>query len=252
MSKVVRYGAFFTLVALIVTLMALMYSQNQAAADVGNVHGSEIQAIGNLEGWQFGYRVVTEDNKSYSVFRDYKMSTSEFKIAVNALNKSAAKLAKSGEPFKATIIFAKPILLNDFKEFLKQAGLSPNQSFIQAIGTETGLTEASIPPSILASSTGADSKNIEPLDLEIISRIQTRSKNPLKIIGVVTTDVVLTRETYEKISTDSKIYVIDVMPQILTKEIKREHPNVQDEYINISRSLLYNFMQKEGIAPKNS
>jgi len=252
MEKFIRYAAFYGLLAAIVGIVMLMSSGTEVSADITNSAAVRSPKTINdtLEGWQYKYNIAPQGEGIYWANYDYNLPAPQVKVAVNAMNQAATRLAKSGMAFNVTLVFAKPLPLDDFKAFVSNTGISPSVSYIQAIASDGQLAEASIPPSKKDIADGKALAGSEPLDSKLINAIQTRQNNPLKVLGVVTTDVTLTAETYAKIIANGNVYAFDVTPYLITQRVEREYPDAKPEKIQVARSLLYNAMQRAGIAPK--
>lgn len=91
-------------------------------------------------------------------------------------------------------------------------------------------------------------KGFEPLDSNLLQTLQNRQHNPLKILGVVTTEVTLDSDTYAKTLATGSVYAFDVTAETIIKGVQKEFPGAKPENIQVGRSLLYNAMQNIGIA----
>lgn len=237
-TSYLRNAVFGGLLAGIAIMLLLIFMQTEVTADIKASLSNQKVLSETLEGWQVTYTVEPENGGNYWVARNNTFSSAEdVTTAVQAMNKTAKKLAQSGVSFKATLVFASPVSPADFKAFAQNNGLAPTASVLQAVGDGGEPQEIGIPPAG------------EPLNPQILADVQTRKHNPARIIGVVTTDVVLDKTSFDKVSQDARVYAIDVLPYIAVEGVKREYPKVEVDKIQVGRSLLYNAMQQTGIAP---
>jgi hypothetical protein len=91
----------------------------------------------------------------------------------------------------------------------------------------------------------------EPLDSAALARIQQGAREPWGVAGVIYTQVTLDRATYEKVRQDPSVYAVDVLQQVLITEIQRGHPGTPPEKIGLNPTMLYDAMERVGIAPKS-
>jgi hypothetical protein len=208
----------------------------------------------NVDTLPIQYNIVPQDDGSYWVFCDYaRATTSDVTVVANSFNREAARLANSGTPFKATLVFARPLSVAEFTSFVKTTGISPTSSELRAVGSKGELFKVGIPPvweqdrqgNIRVGHPLADG---EPLDTSKLN--PQHWKQSFRVIGVISTDVTLDAPTYKKISSDNKVFTIDVLPQIIINEVKQKYPNAQADRISVGGSLVYPAMEKVNLAPQ--
>ena len=238
MEKFLRYLIFCALlISITVTSLVLVlpFGQPKSLAYLGNGSPLDKQVSDNLAGWVFTYTISPSSDGGYWVTRDYTLSSNDIAVAAKAMNQAAGDFARQGAPFMATLVFAKPVPVADFLNFAHTTGIHPSSSFLQA---NHGTSELSVPASAN-----------EALDLAKINELANGPHNPLTGLGVITTDVVLDAGTYAKIVADDRVYAFDVTSELMLAKIKQQDPAVQTSKVQIARSLLYDDMQKAGIAP---
>jgi hypothetical protein len=250
-SRHLRMMILGAVASVIAVLLVLVAGFRMPTAVAGTIHGS-----GALADWQFQYTLLPDDDGQYIVSYDYPhASVQEVQAAAAAMNRKAAQLAQSGKPFKATLVFAHPLALDDFMSFAAATGVAPTSSIIRAVDPDKGgVTTLGVPPEFARNANGQlligqPAPGGKPLDLEGLKRF-TQGSASFRFIGVVSTDVSVDGSTYTKLQQDSRVYALDVMQQVVTDIVQREHPNIAADRIHVQGSVLYAALENSGIAPK--
>jgi hypothetical protein len=245
--RLVAVGTFLT--------FSLVAKATPLAATSASLTNTQLGWISkNVDTLPIQYNIAPQDDGSYWVFCDYaRATTTDVTAVASSFNREAAKLANSGTPFKATIVFARPLSVTEFTSFVKATGISPTSSELRAVGSKGELLKVGIPPVWEQDSQG----NIrvghplaggDPLDTSKLNPQHWRQS--FRVIGVISTDVTLDAQTYKKVSSDNKVFTIDVLPQIIINEVKQKYPNVQADRISVGGSLVYPAMEKVNLAPQ--
>ena len=222
-------------VAILITILSIGKEVIPAQADAK-------EAVKSLDGWTYRCQQSQEADGAYSVNCDYASTTkAEVEAAASALNRAAQKLASGSIPFQATLVFARPITVEEFVQFVHQTGIVPTASTLRAYDQQK--TTLPITMGI------GPAQNGEPLDVEALER-NSKGRSTLRIAGVFSTDVVLDKTTYVKVRLDTRVYAIDTLAYITHNSVSSDHPSVKDKLISTGVKPLYPEMEKVGIAPK--
>lgn len=214
------------------------------------------QRVGTLGTWQFQYQTPQADaDGSYILTYDYpRSSTSDLEVAVAAMNQQAAAYARAGSPFRATIVFDRPLPINRFIALAEQNGLQPTNNVIRAIDPAMGgVIKMTAPPEYEHDARGGVlvgklKQGGKALDAAGFAEF-TKNRPSLRVLGVISTDVTLDQASYEKLQATSEVYAVDVMQHLLAEQFLKEHPDVLAEKLQIQWSILYPAMEETGIAP---
>ena len=207
-----------------------------------------VQGRATLGDWQFEYTVAAPEGGNRSVLYEYPRNTAaDVEAAAAALNLRATHLAQSGKPFQVTVVFRRPIPIEEFMTFARTTAIMPTGSLVR---THDGIM--GVPPEFASdgrgrSLIGQPKPGGKPIDTDGLARWTGGHHG--SIIGVISTDTILDATTYEKVRRDPRVYALDVMRQVLTDEIQRRHPGMWGSKLQIRSSLLYGSMEETHIAP---
>lgn len=230
-----------------VLIMAVVLVLNTACSLPWNAPFEGGVAIGD---WQVKYTVSSLEGGNRDVYYEYPYSSkTEVEAAVMALNHAAAQFARNDVPFKATLVFAHPLSIEEFTAFIHTTNIQPVSSMVRL---NEGILSA--PAEYMQDARGRfligqPKPGGKPIDPQALTNITSGGK-ALKVIGVVSTDTTLNAATYEKARHDPRVYAIDVLAQMLLDDIRHQRPRLRSEELQIRNSLLYGAMEETGIVPK--
>lgn len=214
-----------------------------------------IEGDGVLDNWPYKYAISKDDDGSYIVTHDYaRASMANVRAAASAMNKTADQLARDRTSFKVTLVFVKPLPIEEFRAFARGLGLAPTQNIVRGIDANGKPVTIGV-PAIWARDKqgrlliGQPVPGGEPFDTTALARM-TEGHNPIRVVGVISTDVILDSATHAKVRDDSRVYAVDIMEQVLTDLVQQRYPGVPTNKIKAWSSLLYPAMERTGIAPK--
>ena len=232
-------------------MLALSFSLRTTATRAEETRVSE--ALGD---WQCEYTVPQPNEAGdYIVTYEYaRSSAADVQAAAAALNRTAVHLAGSGSPFKATLVFARPLSIDEFTSFTRKVGIAPVTSIIRAVDPEKGgIIKLGAPAEYAQDAHGRFLIGIpklggKPIDTDGLARY-TKGRKSLRILGVISTDVILDAATHENVQRDPRVYAVDDMEHVITDLVRKERPDVQAEHIRVRWSILYPAMEDTHIAP---
>lgn len=214
--------------------------------------GWQDSSLGN---WRFQYAITPEDNGDYSIMSNFaRTSVTDIQTAVTAMDQAAAKLADEGTPFKATIVFAKPMSVAEFKAFARTTGIAPVENYLRGIDS-TGQRAIIGTPPVWAKNAqgrwqiGKPVPGGDPLDEESLASMAD-GPHSIKALGVIYTEATLDPATYSRVKRDPRVYAIDVMQHVLLDLARQNLPDVPVEKIYVQGGTrLYAAMEETGLAP---
>lgn len=232
-----------------------------AVASISLINSNPADAVGvqwkdsaSLGSWRYHY-AIHDDGGVFAVSYDYpRRSAADVHAAASAMNQAASTFASSGSPFKATLVFGRPLSLDEFTTFARANGISPAQSELRAIDSEGRPLKVGIAPEYSRDAAGRlligqPLPGGEPIDTAALARLET-GKHTFTVIGVISTEVTLDSASFAKIQRDHRVFAVDVLPQVLINEVRRRHPGAKPGSIWAQDPLLYPAMEATGLAPK--
>lgn len=249
MNKQIRFVILF---GLVVVGGFLLLSNATLALRTTADHGT---LDAEVEGLKIKYTILFEEDGNGLVLYDYAHTNqADVKAAAQAMENRAAKFAANGTPFQATIVFAQPLSPKVFRRFMKRSGLATIGSVLRGVDEFGQAVTLGVPPVWERDSKGISALFTpvpanDQLDSDALARLTTGS-HPVRVIGVVSTDVTLDQALYEKIKSAPQIYAIDVMQQVILDELQKQSPNLAPDKVQIQGSMLYANMETTGLAPK--
>lgn len=216
----------------------------------------DLQLTGTLEDWQFQYTIPQPDvDGTYFISYEYaRATTADVEAAVVAMNRTAAQLARTGSPFKATLVFARPLAVEQFTAFARNNGLTPLNNIIRAVDPERGgVLKIGAPPEFEQDARGRftlgkPKRGGKPIDIDGMAEF-TKGRKSLRINGVISTDVMLDQATYEQVKRDPRVYAVDVMEHVLAGLVREKLADVPANQLVLQWSILYPAMEDTSIAP---
>lgn len=193
------------------------------------------------------YEVINEDGQ-YTVWYDYAQdSPAAVQNAVQAMRATAAQWATQGKIFKATLVFAPLISLDELKKFVKETGVVSHG--INAVGKTNGqYVGIVLPPMLDVDDEGNLLWNTpqldgEPVDPEAVARVT----EDMPLIGVFGVDVMLDAELYAKVAQDKRVYAIDILQQALSDQVVQTHDDVLLRSIQVKQSVVFDTLYRLGM-----
>jgi len=244
----VRTALLVGIAAIIAVAVVFFVRGNSAAI------GVQWKDSGSLGSWRFEYG-IHNDEGTYAISYDYpRNSAADVRAAASAMNQTAASFAKAGTPFRATVVFARPLSIDEFTAFARTTGISPTQSELRALDSNGRPLKVGIASEYAHDATGRllighPLQGGEPIDTAALARMQAGGHS-FTVVGVISTEVTLDRMTFAKIQRDGRVFAVDVLPEVLTAEVQRQHPGVAAASIWAQDPLLYPAMEATGLAPK--
>lgn len=207
-------------------------------------------ALGNWQ-YQYSYPAPGEDG-DYMVLVKYPMdSVADVQTAANALNESAKKLASESQPFQATLVFARPLSVAEFTQFIESAGLAPTGSIVRSIQSDGMRVTTGVPPVWATDANGRvligqPAPGQPPFDQGAFDRMNSKHLDD-RMLGIVSTDVTLDAAAFEKVKGNPLVYAVDVLQHVITQQIQQQHHGVSANKIQVRPSQLYWTMENAGI-----
>jgi hypothetical protein len=211
---------------------------------------------GNLGDWQFEYAVSQPDEAGdYYVSYEYtRVTPTDVRRAADAMNRTAAELARNGVPFQATLVFAKPLAIEEFTAFARNHDLTPIQSELRGVDPEHGgVVQLGGPPEYAKDDRGrilfgTPKPGGKPIDTDSFYDF-VKTRKTLRVVGIITTDVILDAKTYAAVQNDPRVFAIDVMQHVLIQRVHQGHPDIRIEHILVDWTKIYQSLEKTHIAP---
>jgi hypothetical protein len=228
---------------------------------VGYVRTSTVDADASayqtaaLGGWQYQYSVAPQDDGSYWVFVKYATgSPAQVRAAAAAMNASAAGIASVGTPFRATLVFARPLPVAEFDAFARATGIAPLANVVRGVDAQGDSVTAGVAPVYSTDARGRlligrPNPGGAPIDTAALARLEA-GQHGFAAAGVISTDVVLDAATYAKVRQDTRVYAVDVLPQVLTALVQREHLLTSADKIQVHDPFLYPAMEATSLTVK--
>jgi hypothetical protein len=193
------------------------------------------------------YEVIKEDG-NYTVWYDYAQdSPVAVQSAVQAMHATAAQWAAQGKTFKATLVFAQPISLDELKKFVEETGVVSHG--INAVGkTSDQYIGIVLPPTLDVDDAGNLLWNTpqpggEPVDPEAVASITEE----MPLIGVFSVDVMLDAGLYAKVAQDERVYAIDILQQALSDRITQTQRGALPGSVQVKQSVVFDTMYRLGM-----
>lgn len=247
---IVRHARILSGMFILVSLLTLLAWMRPSATSA-----RPVLANGTLGDWQFQYQVPHPDTDGSTIVTyTYPSHTrGAVEAAAAALNRTAGTLARRGQPFNATLVFAEPLSVEAFSTVVRSAGLTPTGSILRVMFQDGELGIVGAPPEWQTDAKGrfiygtpkAGGQPIDPVGLAQFST----GHHPFRVIGVVSTDVTIDQTAYEQVKQNPKVYAVDVMQHILTEAVQHQHPGIKLELTTFQGSRLYAAMEETRIAP---
>jgi hypothetical protein len=222
---------------------------------VAPIAASSILKAGKLGDWQFEYTISPPEKDGTTIITyTYPDKTKvEVEAATQAMRRTATQIAQRGTPFTATLIFTHPLSVEEFTAFVHTHHLTPMSSILRVVDQKSGeVGTVGAPPEWDQDTNGRFIFGLpkpggEPIDREGLARF-SNGRNPFRVVGVVSTDVILERVMYENLQRDNRVYAVDIMQQVLSEFVQHE-PHVNLGLATIQGSRLYPAMEEAQIAP---
>lgn len=193
------------------------------------------------------YEVINEDGQ-YTVWYDYAQdSPAAVQNAVQAMRATAAQWATQGKIFKATLVFAPLISLDELKKFVKETGVVSHG--INAIGKASDqYVGIVLPPTLDVDDAGnllwnTPKTDGEPIDPEAVASVT----ETMPLMGVFSVDVTLDADLYAKVAQDQRVYAIDILQQALSDQIIQTQHGVLPGSIQVKQSVVFDTMYRLGM-----
>lgn len=247
-TKRLRLIAVVTGILIVLVALVLKFGVTSTYAGTGWQDSS-------LDNWRFQYEIDPEDNGDYSLMSNFaRASAADIQAAVTAMNQTAAKLADEGTPFKATIVFARPLPVAEFKSFARATGIAPVENYLRGLDANGQRAIIGTPPVWAKDAQGRlqIGKPVPGGDSLDESGLASMTEGPhsVKPLGVIYTEATLDPATYLKVKDDPRVYAIDVMQQVLMDLARQKLPDVPVEKIYVQGGTrLYAAMEETGLAP---
>jgi hypothetical protein len=235
-------GILFFVAVTAVVLFGSTIGATQLEADSG-------PKTATIAGLRYTYWIVPEKDGSYTILSDYALATSaEIQAAINAMDRIGETFASGDSPFEAEIVFAHPLSVVEFRAFAQSAKIAPINNVLRGIDSSGQVAEMHAPPVWAKDANGRllVGKPVvggDPLDASALDRFAT-GHHQIRTVGVVTTDVMLDAQTYAQVRKDPRVYVVDVMRQVLINAVHSAYPGAPNAKIDVVNPALYAALEK--------
>lgn len=243
-----RYSRMLFIAASLVGLATLLASYVPTSWSA-NVSYEEGQVAFNQ--MSLKYDIVKDDDDyivSYQYARD---SVTAVQVAASNMRQVAEQFAHSKVPFKATVVFAQPLSIEEFSAFAKDAGVVPMESILRGLDGNGQFIKIGLPPVWAQTDQGYPTigkplPGGAPIDPDALTRVLGGWQD-VKIVGVISTDVVLDLATYQKVQVDQRVYAVDALEQVLINVVQQKHPGTPIDKIHVQGSILYPALERNGL-----
>ncbi len=199
----------------------------------------------SLGNWHFQHSVPATDPEGvYNILVDYPKGTAaEVRAAAAAMNGYAAQLAQKNEPFKATIVFTRPLTTAEFKEFAADRSIEPTGSIVRLVQPDGQRVTMGVSPVWTKDDQGRrkigkPGPAYAPFNDGAFERARQRHPEN-RVIGIISTDVILDFGTYQRVQHDPRVFGVDVLQHVVTEKVRQQFPGVDAKDINVQASQLY-------------
>jgi hypothetical protein len=195
---------------------------------------------------------VTPDGGDFIVSHAYAAdSPAAVQRAVQAMRQVAAKWAGEGRSYKATLMFGRPLSIDEFKSFMRESGVVAYSSSLRGLMRDGQYDEAVMPPVWAVGTTGfpligTPQPGGDVLDPALVAEFTGRQQ---RVFGVISTDVILDAKLYGAIEHDSRVYAVDIIQQALTNMVLQNYPQISPNQIHVFQSRLFTMMESAGLTP---
>jgi hypothetical protein len=195
---------------------------------------------------------ITQEDGDYIVFPDYAANSPALvHNAALAMRQVAAQWASEGKSYKATLVFSRPLAVDEFKSFMKDAGAVAYSSDLRGLMADGEYDEAGMPPVWAVDPSGfpligTPQPGGDVLDPALVAEFTGHQQ---QFFGVIDTDVMLNAKLYGMVANDSRVYGVDIIQQALTDLVLQRHPEIPPGQLHILQSHLYTLMESAGLTP---
>lgn len=197
------------------------------------------------------YEVIREDN-DYMVFASYDhASVEDVQKAIRAMRQTGDEWASQGRTFRASIVFAEPLTVDEFRAFVKDADVLVYGSVAWAGRQDGEITAIGLPP-VWEKDTNGNHKLFKPQVSgdPIDPMILAAGTDDKQMLGIVNTEVELNASNYERVMKDQRVAAIDVLKQVFIDLVKQKHPTAAIEHIWVPESMVYWAMEEAGLVSR--
>lgn len=234
---------FVALVALLLNVQGVMWSA-ETTPETGVVNVADVPVK---------YEVIREDN-DYMVFANYDYtSADDVKGVIRAMRTTADTWASQGRTFRASIVFVKPLTVDEFRAFVKEMDVLVYASTAWAWRNEGEITELGLPPVFEKDENGNPrlfypQEGGDPIDPMILAQ----GTDDKQVVGIVSTEVEFNSGNYKQVVKDERVAAIDVLKQVLIDMVEVKDPAAEVEHIWAPQSVIYWAMVETGLLSQPS
>lgn len=227
--------------------------------------GADTPLLADRQETGFRYRVIAEDDSKLRIEVDYDASTQAGVLAYQAgAGQRAAEYASSNADQRliADITFNKPLSLEQLQELTDRYGLQPVDLVVRtvdaggqrgtisgAIGEGESLVQAqeAIERLTGGSSMAEGSSKAQAPVTGTSGGKDTAVENLVNVVGVVAFRTTLLGSSYEAVSSDSNVFLVDALESVLRAEAKELRPGQDQSAINYIGKNPYWYMEDLGL-----
>lgn len=265
--KIVRQHKIFSLIALGLALVTAIFVPATILA------GGNEKRVVQKQGWS--YTLNIENGTISDVIINYDYSTAKGIAAYAAAQRQAnEQLYKSGVRVveAAQVVFRQPLTWDEADALVKQYGFVAYSYDLEVI-EQGNTTENKMPPGIMGIGLIRNGKTLEGFDDQSRQAVQQQvqqlqqddSAGTISTTGIVGMQISLDYPEYEGVSSDKKVYLVEMSRQIIKLELKNKADpqlsgidtskinlndlNLDDLNVSYVAGPLYRHLQEVGIAP---
>lgn len=247
LTTISRLGLLVVGLGLIIVIAALVNIQGvswsaETTPEIGVVNVMDLPVQ---------YEIIREDN-DYLVFASFAhTSGEEVQKMIQAMRQVSDGWVSQGRTFRVSIVFAKPLTVDEFRAFVKDAEVLVYGSVARAWRSDGNATEMLLPPvfekdrdgnpKLFKPQVGGD-----PIDPQILAA----GIDDKQMLGIVSTEVDLNADTYTHVIKDQRVIAIDVLKQVLIDLVQQKHPAAASDHIWVPQSMVYGVMEETGLVTR--
>jgi len=250
MSTIVRkYRMLLVGISLLIVGAALMNIQGVSWSAETTPETGELKVVD----LPIKYEIIREDN-DYMVFASYdQASVEDVQKAIRAMRQTGDEWASQGRTFRASIVFARPLAIDELRAFVKENGLLVYGNVGRAWRQDGLATELLLPPEWEKDANGnfrlfkplVGGDPIDPTSLAM-------GTDDKQMVGIISTEVELNADNYAGVVNDQRVAAIDVLKQVFIDLVKQKHSTAVVEHIWVPQSMVYGAMEQTGMVSRQS